>query len=256
MLNNFQKYRLFILQIVCGLSLWIVGVYTANLYSDTNEHSFSVESNRSTVPDVQFRTLKERVIRYLENSWCSAKKAELMMDLVFAIRPEVCVEIGVFTGSSVLPVAATLNYLKIGRIYAIDAWSNNEAIKNMSIHDPNYNWWSQVNMEAIKNRFTTLLHQWNLNSYCSIIHATSEIAVTQIPEIDFLHLDGNFCEQGTLIDVELFLPKVKSGGYILFSNLFQVIDNKLTKMSAMWRLFDECEIICEIDNNTALFRKN
>lgn len=256
MLNNFQKYTPYILKIIYGLGLFLLFVQTINLYSDANEYSFVMESNRSTLPDVQFQSLKNRVIKYLENSWCSAKKAELIMDLIFAIRPEVCVEIGVFSGSSVLPVAATLNYLRTGCIYAIDAWSNLDAIKHMSNNDPNYNWWAHVNMKEIKNRFTTLINQWNLNSCCSVIHATSEMAINQIPEIDFLHLDGNFCEEGALIDVELFLPKVKPGGYVLFSNLFQVIDNKLTKMSSMWRLFDECEIICEIDNNTALFRKN
>lgn len=256
MLHNFQKVMLFIRKIVYGLSLLIVSVHTVNLHSQLNEYDFTIESTRSTLRDIQFQSLKYQVIRYLESSWCSAKKAELMMDLIFAIRPQVCVEIGVFTGSSLLPVAVTLNYLQTGRIYAIDAWSNSEAVKNMSIHDPSYNWWNHINMEEIKNRFSALIKQWNLNSCCSVIHAPSEDAAQYIPEIDFLHLDGNSCEEGALKDVELFLPKVKSGGYILFSNLFQIIDNKLTKMSALWRLFDECEIICEIDNNTALFRKN
>lgn len=256
MLNSLQRCMQFILKTIYGLSLFILLLHTIDLYSDSNPYSFAIESNKSTPPDVQFQALKNRVIKYLENSWCSAKKAELLMDLIFAIHPEVCVEVGVFSGSSVLPVAATLNYLKTGCIYAIDAWSNLAAVQHMSINDPNYSWWAQVNMNDAKNKFTTLIDQWKLNSCCSVIHAASEIAISQIPEIDFLHLDGNFCEEGALMDVELFLPRVKPGGYVLLSNLFQVIDNKLTKMSSMWRLFDECEIICEIDNNTALFRKN
>lgn len=180
-----------------------------------------------------------------------------MMDLVFFTRPQVCVEIGAFTGSSVLPVAMTLKYLGHGNVYAIDAWTNNEAVKNISVNDPNYEWWSNVDMQNIKNQFYMLLNAWSLRSYCSVIHAPSEIAVDQIPEIDFLHLDGNFSEEGSLLDVQLFLPKVKSGGYILLSNVYAFVDGKRTKMSSMWRIFDECEIICEIDNNnTALFRKN
>lgn len=256
MLNNLQRYMQFILKKIYRLSLFILLLHAIDLYSNSNQFSFATESTRSTLPDMQFQELKNRVIKYVENSWCSAKKAELLMDLIFAVRPEVCVEVGVFSGSSVLPVAATLKYLKTGRIYAIDAWSNLDAVKHMSTKDPNYNWWAHVNMKAVKNTFTTLINQWNLNSCCSVIHATSEMAIHQIPEIDFLHLDGNFCEEDALLDVELFLPKVKSGGYVLLSNLFQVIDNKLTRMSSMWRLFDECEIIYEVDNNTALFRKN
>lgn len=256
MLKNLESYMQFILKKIYGLGLFILLLHTIDLYSNSNQCSFSMESNKSTLPDVEFQKLKTRVIKYLDNSWCSSKKAELLMDLIFAIRPKICVEVGVFSGSSVLPVAATLNYLKTGCIYAIDAWSNLDAVKYMSTSDPNYTWWSQVNMKEAKNKFTVLINQWHLRSCCYVIHATSEMAISQIPEIDFLHLDGNFCEEGALIDVGLFLPRVKPGGYVLLSNLFQVIDNKLTRMSSMWRLFDECEIIYELDNNTALFRKN
>lgn len=59
------------------------------------------------------------------------------MDVVYTTRPGVCVEIGAFTGSSVLPVAATLKYLGAGKIFAIDAWSNEEAVRYLSPNDPN-----------------------------------------------------------------------------------------------------------------------
>ena len=82
------------------------------------------------------------------------------------------------------------------------------------------------------------------------------MAVEQVPEIDFLHLDGNFSEEGILLDIELFLPKVRPGGYILLSNLYQKLDGKLTKMRAMWTLFDSCEIIWNADPHAALFKKS
>lgn len=256
MLNKSKRYIEFILKRIYGLSLLILSLHAMHLFGDSlHETKVFIEEQKFVLPDARFQKLKSRVIKYLANSWCSTKKAEMIMDLIFAIRPEVCVEIGVFNGSSVLPVAATLRHLKEGCIYAIDSWSNEEAVRHMPTNDPNFGWWSQVNMDNAKNKFTTLIKQWNLQSFCSVIHATSEVAVQRIPEIDFLHLDGNFCEEAASKDVELFLPRVKSGGYILLSNLFQVVDNQYTKMSSMWKLFDECEIVYEVDN-AALFRKN
>ena len=256
MLNNSKTYIQSILKRSYGLGLFILSLHTMYLYGDSSHKTKNfIEEQNLFLPDARFQELKGRVIKHLANSWCSAQKAEMMMDVVFAIRPQVCVEIGVFNGSSVLPVAATLRHLNAGCIYAIDAWSNNEAIKHMPATDPNFGWWSQVNMDNAKNKFTSLIKEWNLQSCCCVIHETSEFAVQRIPEIDFLHLDGNFCEEDALMDVEIFLPRVKSGGYILLSNLFQVVDNQHTKMSSMWKLFDECEIIYEIDNS-ALFRKN
>lgn len=256
MRNNSKRYIESSLKILCGLGLFILPLHAVDPYGDSlHKTKIFLEEQKFFLPDAGFQELKGRVIKYLANSWCSAKKAEMIMDLVFAIRPQVCVEIGVFNGSSILPVAATLRHINAGCIYAIDAWSNAEAVKHMPASDPNFVWWSHVNMDNAKNKFTSLIKEWNLQSCCSVVHATSELAAQRIPEIDFLHLDGNFCEEEALRDVELFLPRVKAGGYILLSNLFQVVDNEYTKMSSMWRLFDECEIIYEIDN-AALFRKN
>jgi hypothetical protein len=209
------------------------------------------------VDDEAFRGLKKEVVKRLEGSWCSAEKAEKMMDLVRETRPKVCVEIGAYAGWTVLPVAATLKYLKEGRVYAIDAWSNHEAVKSIPAHNINYQWWSRLDMRFIKRQFESLLTEWNLWAYCWIIHDTSEEAVGQIPEIDFLHLDGNCSEEGSLLDTELYLPKVKSGGYILLSNLFFSLDGKHPKMATLWRLMDECEVVWEIEgSNVVLFRKN
>ena len=210
----------------------------------------------SLISDVQFQQLKKDVVSELENSWCSAPKIDLMMELIHQIKPEVCVEIGVFTGSSLLPVAATLKYLRKGHVYAIDAWSNQETVKHINNDDPNYVWWSNVDMQAAQKACQELVARWELHSFCSLMQVTSSAAAPQLPEIDFLHLDGNFSKEGSLADVELYLPKVKAGGYILLSNLYLKLNGEYSKMPSMWRLFDDCEIVWNADYNCALFRKN
>ena len=206
--------------------------------------------------DVDFLSLKGHVIDKLRDSWCSREKVNLLMDLVYLTRPKVCVEIGAFTGSSVLPVAATLGLLQFGAIYAVDAWSNQTAVRYLADNDPNKFWWSNVNMKDVRRMFDQMIYSWHLNAFCAAIQEPSEKAVTHLPEIDFLHLDGDYSEIGSCLDVELYLPKVKSGGYILLSNVFVMVHDMQPKSKAFCELFNACDVVCEIDmNNTFLFRK-
>lgn len=206
--------------------------------------------------DSDFVALKLKVKQHLQHSWCSEEKVELLMDLTYILQPQICVEIGAFTGSSVLPVAATLDYVGQGTIYAIDAWSNEVAIQHLAPEDPNRNWWSTVDMGVIRHSFDHLMGSWGLLAVCHPIAQSSEEALPLIPEIDFLHLDGDFSEVGALYDAEHYVAKVKSGGYVLLSNVYHMVKNKQPKLKALNYLFETCEYITDVDrDNTVLFRK-
>ncbi|NGX47508.1 MAG: hypothetical protein K1000chlam3_00883 [Chlamydiae bacterium] len=207
--------------------------------------------------DEKFKNFKKRVIARAKEGWCSEAQANLMIEFILLTKPNVCVEVGTFKGSYFLPIAATLSYLKYGCAYAIDAWSNDKAIQGISSKDVNYEWWSTVNMQSAKNELTSMIHEWELSPYCKVIHATPREALSQISSIDFLHLLGGLSEEESLLNAQLYLPKVKSGGYILLSNVFLLIDEKLTRMKTLWVLLDECDIVCEIENSNAiLFKKH
>ncbi len=204
-----------------------------------------------------FINLKADVSAYLTGSWCSNEKAQLIMDLVVLTKPRVCVDIGVFAGSSTLPIAAALKYIQKGKVYAIDAWSNSEAVKYMDPSDANRSWWEHVDMTSIKQQFKTLLRQWKLEKYCTIIQKTSQAAASGVNEgIDFLHLDGDYSKQISLQDVNLYLPKVNRHGYILMSNVFITINGQQPKKDAFCALYAACDMISMIeDENAILFRK-
>lgn len=200
--------------------------------------------------------LKNRVLDSTKQSWCSQEKASLLFELVLVTKPKVCVEIGAFMGASTLPMLASLHYLKKGKAYIIEPWSCKEAIKGLPSDNPNTIWWSGLDMPNIKKHFAHMLNHWSLSSSCQILEMTSEQAVDQVPSIDFLHIDGNFSEKGALFDSEHYLPKVVPGGYVLISNVLVMIGEKPTKMKALWPIFDQCDIVCEIDDgNTLLFKK-
>ena len=206
--------------------------------------------------DPNFLHLKKYIIEFLKDSWCSKEKINLLMDLTCLTHPQVCVEIGAFTGSSVLPVAATLRFQGNGKIFAIDAWSNEEAVKYLDDYDPNKSWWSKVNMVEAIQKFDQTIYSWHLNSYCTKIHESSENVVELLSEIDFLHLDGDYSEYGSCKDVELYLPKVKTAGSILLSNVFIMVNEDQHKLQYFYNLFNACKMICEIENSNAiLFKK-
>lgn len=210
----------------------------------------------SVLTDSNYQQLKSKVLRSLKGTWCSEEKTNLMMDLVLLKKPKMCVEIGAFTGSSVLPIATTLQFLKSGEIYAIDAWSNAIATRYWSDNDPNKAWWAGLDMKFVKQTFKDMVKTWKLKSCCKILQAPSEELIHQMSTIDFLHIDGDYSEVGSLKDVQLYLPKVRSGGYVLFSNLCTMVNGKQPKIKAFLALLEDCEIVCEIEeDNAVLFKK-
>ena len=232
---------------------------TSALYSSWQVDDFlSVREQTEPNPqmDADFATLKKKIKHRLQNSWCSEEKVDLLMDVAYIIQPQVCVEIGAFTGSSVLPVAATLQYLGRGKIYAIDAWSNEEAIRYLPPEDPNRKWWSTVDMNAVRHSFDHLMESLDLFDVCIPISKSSAVALPLIPEIDFLHLDGGFSEESSFYDAKHYLAKVKPRGYVLLSNVYHTVNNKQPKFKAFSYLFDTCEYISDVDrDNAVLFRK-
>lgn len=148
--------------------------------------------------------------------WCTSKKAEAMIDLVFEIRPAVCVEMGVFGGSSLLPIAYALKCVNHGVVYAIDAWDTAEAVRYYPGGGVHHDWWTKQNLNAHHQAFMKLLKKHQLNPFCIALKETFATAVHKIPAIDILHIDATHTNEGDFIDAIPYIRKVKNGGYIWF----------------------------------------
>jgi hypothetical protein len=166
--------------------------------------------------------------------WCSQKKAAAMMDLIFQVKPDVCVEIGVFGGSSLFPTATALKSLGKGKVYAIDPWNHFECTRYFN-DDANKRWWESVDLEGIYSSFISLINRHQVEEQCQVIRETSERAAPLIGEIDILHIDGNHCDEAAFIDVLLYEPKVRLGGYIWFDG-----------WASAFRAYDQIKQRCHI----------
>jgi cephalosporin hydroxylase len=199
--------------------------------------------------------LKQRIFSHLPTieGWCSKEKALNFIDLILTERPKTWVEIGVFGGSSLFPVASTFKFLGEGTVFAIDAWDKLECLKHL---DPmkdaaHLKWWGGLNITFIYNSYLNMLKKHKLEDCCITIKDTSERAASQIDEIDVLHLDGNHTEIVSTLDVLLYLPKVRSGGYIWFNDSLWE-----ERQQAIELLLEACDTIKVIDNgNCILFKK-
>lgn len=194
----------------------------------------------------------QRELKYIEG-WCSAEKALAIFDLIVKENPKICVEIGVWGGSSIFPTAVALKLLGNGGVvFAIDPWSTQECIKHYEKGDPNFEWWSKVDIQKIYTSYINMLQKFDIASQCITCKETSSNAYAKIPSnIDILHIDGNHSEESSFFDIVTYYPKVKSGGYIWFDD-----KNWITTKKAIDYLYEHCNYVQMVDNgNCILFQK-
>lgn len=169
-----------------------------------------------------YELFKEKTVTEMLSfpGWCSKEKAQFIMDFVQQHKPKVCVELGVFAGRSLFPVAKALEYTGSGQLFGIDAWSSKESVRGFDTSDPNYAWWNTLDYDSLYNQTLKIVQGNNLDSFCKIIRTTAQDAVATFADgsIDFIHIDANHNEECVLEDVMAYFPKVKDGGYILLND--------------------------------------
>lgn len=187
--------------------------------------------------------------------WCSSEKALLIMDLIKENKCQHCIEIGVFSGMSLFPIAKALQYNGSGKVSAIDAWDPLEAIKGFGSSDPNYEWWSKLDFNYFYGQTLTLISKNKLNTFCHIIKQSSQNAACLFDNetIDFIHLDGNHNEDFAFQDIIDYFPKIKDGGYILLND-----PNWFSMKRSLVFLLERAELISHFSPSATyfLFRKN
>ncbi len=148
--------------------------------------------------------------------WCTKHKATVLMDLIAAVHPKVIVEVGVWGGKSLIPMAFAVKKVSNGMAYGIDPWSSVESAKEME--GVNKDWWSKVDHEAIYQGLVEKISKFKLGNSITLIRKTSEKA-DPIENIDILHIDGNHSEKTSFYDVTKWAPLVRSGGFIVFDDI-------------------------------------
>jgi predicted O-methyltransferase YrrM len=180
-----------------------------------------------------------------QGGWCTDEKRNFIHTLVNLTLSKVCVEIGVYKGSSLFSFAEVLEK-NGGHIVGIDPWSY-EASKN-ELWDKDYE--NYIYNELFKGQETfNILHSSvceiiqnnDLSKTVSLIRKSSEDVFINfdIESIDILHIDGNHNEMNVSRDILLYLPLVKKNGYIIMDDTnWDSIKTSIDKF-----LIPNCELV-------------
>lgn len=164
----------------------------------------------------QLDDLRKTLVPILDgmHGWCTPEKASAMYELIERERPVLVVEIGVFGGKSLVPQALALKANQRGIIYGIDPWTAEACLEGTN--DPaNDEWWKNaVNYDEMYLKCQHELAKHGLGRHAALMRCKSQDAACRFNNIDVLHIDGNHSEEVSCRDVEMWLPRMKQGGYV------------------------------------------
>lgn len=146
--------------------------------------------------------------------WCTAEKAERLQRLIIDSNAQFSVELGVFGGRSLIAMALGHKIKQSGVIIGVDAWSKQAALEGTN-DKANDDWWSGQSFKEIHQNCIKDIFKNDVDDFCSVLKMTSETFGKLIGDntIDVLHADSNHSEEVTTREIEIFFPKLKSGGY-------------------------------------------
>lgn len=150
------------------------------------------------------------------DGWCSVEKAAILAALVLSKKPSSVVELGVWGGRSLLPMAFACQALKSGMVTGIDPYSPNASADGQL--GANQKWWSEQDHKAVKDKFLGFVRLFKLDGHVRLIEQPSGDVNTEGMRIQILHSDGNHGEQA-LHDAEKYGPLVDVGGFVICDDL-------------------------------------
>ena len=131
--------------------------------------------------------------------WCTYDKAMELCGLIEKYDVETIVEVGVFGGRSLLPMAHALEYRGRGLIIGVEAWDNDVAVE-FPTNLENDECWRNLDLRPIKQQFIRYISEHNLTHRVKLLELSSDDAFAVLhssrffPRLDLIHVDGNHSE--------------------------------------------------------------
>jgi predicted O-methyltransferase YrrM len=188
---------------------------------------------------------------------CGIEKGEMIKSLVDKTNAKLCVEIGVFKGSSLMYFIESLMETK-GKVIGIDPYTMEafiNEIPNKEASDLIYNVLFKE-QQVLDNMYTDLMkiiNENNLDEYVEIYRTLSEECYSDFEpnSIDVIHIDGNHDEEFVTKDILNYLPLIKKGGYIIMDDInWSGVMNSVEK-----HLINACDLVEEFEDFAVYIKK-
>ena len=163
----------------------------------------------------------DKMLGEVLDGWCTPAKAHLLASAVVINRPKLVVEIGVWAGRSLFPMAMACRENGLGQVIAIDPWSAQASSDGMTGED--YTWWIGADHERIYQEFMANLKRLELEPWIDVRRIKSDdFDFDSLPDprlgFGILNIDGNHSEQAVR-DVERFASQVNKGGIVFCDDI-------------------------------------
>lgn len=180
--------------------------------------------------------------------WCQLEKARGLVRLIQLHKPQIIVELGVFGGRSLLPMAAAAEEYG-GKVVGIDPWMKGPCLEGSNSPE-NSKWWAELDLEAVYQSYLHHLNRFGLSNVVTI-RDTDEFAVGTFADgsIDFWHSDGNHASEPGFRYMDMWIPKVRPGGIICWDDV-----NWIEAAEVVARLNREL-VLLEDHTTWAVYRK-
>lgn len=152
------------------------------------------------------------------HGWCMLDKAEHLALLVQDSTPAKIVEIGVYGGRSLIPMALAAQTYG-GSVYGIDPWKNEACLEGTQ--DPaNAKWWGDLDLEMIYQHAKEAINAFGVADVVRLMRMTDTEALGHFgdEEIGVLHVDGNHSAEVSQRYIKEWGPKIEPGGYLIMDD--------------------------------------
>lgn len=200
--------------------------------------------------------IKDAIFNYIPalEGWTEPEKACEMAEIIIDNHPKVVVEIGTFGGRSAIAQGFALRENNDGgKIYCIDPWRLEYALEGESTD--NRTWWTQnIDIDDIHKKCMHAIWQHNLDEWLVVIRAASQHCYQLFPEIDMLLIDGNHSEVASFRDVQNYLPRVASGGFVWMDDSDWTVGTIPSTKKALSLIESQCDLVKDMGKHR-LYKK-
>lgn len=147
--------------------------------------------------------------------WCTPEKGYELALAVIKSKAQISVEVGVFYGASLLPLAMAHAEQGCGLVLAIDPWSREAGTDGYD--GDNLKWWGGLDYESIYQTFLANVKAAGVEKYVQVLRQKSD-DVDLPPFLDVAHIDGQHTDQASR-DVDRFASLVRPSGFCFMDDI-------------------------------------
>lgn len=173
--------------------------------------------------------------------WLDPKVATAMRALIRRTLPNIVVEIGVYAGKSLINSALALRDNGGGIIYGIDPWRTKTAVHDMAPEE-NVSFWANTDLDDVHMACMHAIWEHGVENHIVIMRSTSYIAskIFEPQSIEIIYIDGGHSEMASILDVNVYLPKVRHRGHIWIDDTdYPSLQKALSILEEQCRLIED-----------------